>query len=208
MNFLKPLKNWRAGQIETRVALAGMARKHGFQIGEYSYGRPKVRFAHAGTKLSIGRYCSIADQVEIFLGGNHRPEWGTTYPFESLTHWWPTARSAPPTHSSRGDVVIGSDVWIGSGALLLSGVTVGHGAVIGARSVISRDVPPYAVVAGNPAKLIRFRFDPETVAALLEAAWWDLPRASVEKLIPLLQSERIGDLIEAAKALRSASPRA
>jgi acetyltransferase-like isoleucine patch superfamily enzyme len=203
MNLLTLITKWRAGQIETRIALARMARKHGFKIGEFSYGRPKVRFANAGRKLSIGRYCSIADQVEILLGGNHRTEWATTYPFESLTHWWPNAGSDRSTHVSRGDVVIGNDVWIGSGALLLSGISVGHGAVVGARAVVSRDVPPYAIVAGNPAKVIRFRFDEQTIAALLDIAWWDLPRADVEELVPLLQSERIEELINAVRSLRS-----
>jgi tetrahydrodipicolinate N-succinyltransferase len=90
-------------------------------------------------------------------------------------------------------------VWIGSGAAILSGVTVGDGAVIGARAVVARDVPPYAIVAGNPAEVVRERFDRATAAALVETAWWELPREEVEKLIPLLQSGRAAELIDAVR---------
>jgi len=200
MNLLKRIKAMRAARVETRAMLAGAVRKHGFSIGEFSYGRPKVRFADAGAKLTIGRYCSFADQVEIFLGGNHRTDWVTTYPFDNLGAWWPRV-SGRRSHVTRGDVVIGNDVWIGSGAIILSGVTIGDGAVIGARAVVSRDIPAYAIVAGNPATILRKRFDDATIAALLESAWWSLPRADVERLIPLLQSERIADLVTAVRAL-------
>ena len=89
--------------------------------------------------------------------------------------------------------------------MILSGVTVGHGAAVAARAVVTRDVPPYAVVGGNPAKVIRFRFEPEAVAALLEVAWWDLERAEVVGLLPLLQSGRVDELVEAVRALRARS---
>jgi tetrahydrodipicolinate N-succinyltransferase len=90
--------------------------------------------------------------------------------------------------------------------MILSGVTVGHGAVVAARAVVTRDVPPYGIVAGNPARLVRHRFDEGTVAALLEAAWWDLPAAELARLVPLLQSGRIADLVGEVAALRAGRP--
>jgi acetyltransferase-like isoleucine patch superfamily enzyme len=205
---LRSLKTWRNPHNQTAVHLAHLARRYGFEIGAYSYGRPRVRFPESGRHLAIGRYCSIADRVEILLGGDHRTDWVTTYPFPALPELWPTAAGRTGFHASRGDVLIGHDVWLGSGSMILSGVTVGHGAVVAAHAVVTRDVPPYAIVGGNPARVIRHRFGPETVEALLEAAWWDLEREEVERLIPLLQSEGVDGLIAAVKELRARPARA
>jgi carbonic anhydrase/acetyltransferase-like protein (isoleucine patch superfamily) len=106
-------------------------------------------------------------------------------------------------HVSRGDVQIGADVWVGSGATILSGVRIGHGAIIGARAVVTRDVPDYAIVGGNPAKVIRLRFEPDLIAALVETAWWELPREQVASLIPMLQAGDIPAFIAARKAIGS-----
>jgi acetyltransferase-like isoleucine patch superfamily enzyme len=205
MSLRHRLKNWRNPHNQTRLHLAAMAGRYGYDIGEFSYGRPKVRFPESGKKLTIGRYCSIADKVEILLGGNHRTNWGTTYPFSALRELWPSAPVTEDYHTSRGDVRIGHDVWLGSGAIILSGVTVGHGAVVAAHAVVTKDVPPYGIVGGNPAKLIRHRFDEATVEALLQAAWWELPREKIATLIPLLQSDRIKELIAAVRVLRARS---
>lgn len=203
MRALRRLKNWRNPHNETRIHLQHLTRRHGFVIGEFSYGRPKVRFPESGAKLTIGRFCSIADRVEILLGGNHRVDWTSTYPFAAMTGLFPTAAGLEGHHASGGDVVIGHDVWLGSGAMILSGVKIGHGAVIAARAVVTRDVPPYAIVGGNPAKLIRSRFGDTRIAALLDAAWWDLSREELEPLIPLLQSDRVEELLAAVSALRA-----
>ena len=189
------LRNLRNPHNETRLHLARQARTHGFSIGAYSYGRPKVRFARAGRRLTIGRYCSIADHVEIMLGGDHRLGWVSTYPFAAMCGLWPGAQAPADYQSSRGDVTIGSDVWLGSGCLILSGVTIGHGAVVAARAVVTRDVPPYAVVAGNPARVVRHRFDADTVADLLDTAWWERDPCTVSALVPLLQSGRVAELV-------------
>lgn len=204
MTWLHRLRNWRNPHNQTRVHLAALARRYGFDIGAHSYGRPKVRFPEAGCKLTIGRYCSIADRVEILLGGDHRLDWVSTFPFAAFAEVWPSSDDVG-YHASRGDVAIGHDVWVGSGAMILSGVTIGHGAAVAARAVVTKDVPAYAIVGGNPARVIRTRFDPETVAALLNAAWWDLPDADVAGLIPLLQSDRVQELIAAVRALRARS---
>jgi acetyltransferase-like isoleucine patch superfamily enzyme len=200
--LLQRLTNWRNPRNLTRLHLAALARRRGFSIGDHTYGRPKVRFADSGRNLTIGAYCSIADGVEIMLGGNHRTEWVATFPFGSFPDAWP-GEGIAYVPGTRGDVTIGNDVWIGSGALILSGVTIGHGAAIGARAVVTRDVPAYGVVAGNPAKLLRRRFDDATVAQLIEAAWWDLPERELRNLVPLLQSDRVRELIAAVHDSRA-----
>jgi virginiamycin A acetyltransferase len=186
---------------QTRLHLAKLvARRPGqFTIGPYTYGRPKVRFPESGARLAIGRYGSIADGVEILLGGNHRLDWATTYPFPALPRLWPEAAGITGHDTTRGDVVIGHDVWLGSQCMVMSGVTIGHGAMVAARAVVTRDVPPYAIVAGNPARVVRLRFDEARIAALLETAWWNRPRAEIEPLVPLLLSERIDDLLGALR---------
>lgn len=191
---------------QTRLHLAKLiTRRPGqFTVGAYTYGRPKVRFPESGARLVIGRYGSIADGVEILLGGNHRLDWATTYPFPALPGLWPQAGARSDYHSSRGDIVIGHDVWLGSQCMIMSGVTIGHGAVVAARAVVTRDVPPYAIVAGNPARVVRLRFDEARIAALVETAWWNRPRAEIEPLIPLLLSERIDELLEALRKSPSA----
>ncbi len=206
MSFLDRLRSWRAPVRETRHHLSAEIRRWGFSVGEYSYGRPKIRFPEIGAPLTIGRYCSIADRVEIFLGGNHRTDWVTTYPFDNLPGLWPRSVGRERSHVTRGGVTIGNDVWIGSGAVVLSGVHIGDGAVIGAQAVVARDVPAYAVVAGNPAQALRMRFDDATIAALVACAWWELPRNEVERLIPLLQSTRAAELIDAVRAIRRQAP--
>lgn len=148
-----------------------MLRKN-VSIGVGSYGCPKV-FAHGGkARLAIGKYCSISSDVTIFLNSDHRLDWVSTYPFSILSEK-NKAHTGHPT--GKGDVIIGNDVWIGFGATILSGVKVGDGAVIGARAVVTKDVEPYTIVAGNPAKAIRRRFAPEVIDKLLEIRWWDKP---------------------------------
>ncbi len=184
---------------ETRLHLAKLIarRPDRIAVGAWTYGRPKVRFAESGAKLTIGRYGSIADGVEILLGGNHRTDWATTYPFPEWPELWPGAERVEGSHATRGDVSIGHDVWLGSQCMILSGVRVGTGAVVAARAVVTRDVPPYAVVGGNPARALKSRFDEPTVEALLASRWWMLPREAVTQLLPLLMSERTGDLLAA-----------
>jgi len=191
---------------QTRLHLAKLvAQRPGqFVVGPYTYGRPKVRFPESGARLMIGRYGSIADGVEILLGGNHRLDWATTYPFPALPRLWPEAAGMTGHDATRGDVVIGHDVWLGSQCMIMSGVKIGHGAVVAARAVVTRDVPPYAIVAGNPARIVRLRFDEARIASLLEAAWWNRPRAEIGPLVPLLLSGRIDELLEALRKRPSA----
>jgi acetyltransferase-like isoleucine patch superfamily enzyme len=168
--------------------------------GVGTYGTPIVHeFANA-TRLVIGSYSSIADDVHIFLGGNHRIDWISTYPFPTKI---PEAAGIPDYETSRGDVIIGNDVWLGSGCTILSGITVGDGAVVGARSVVTRNVPPYAIVAGNPARLVRWRFDEATRQALSASCWWSWPENEVRQLSRLLSSSQVDEFL----AYCSARPR-
>lgn len=150
------------------------------EVGEYTYGRPRVLFLPAGVKLKIGKFCSIAWGVDIFLGGEHRQDWISMYPFAALQSEFPSAAHlVPESSATKGDVVIGNDVWIGLGTTIVSGVTIGDGAVIGARAVVTKDIPPYTVAAGNPAKVIKKRFDDATIDMLMRIQWWNWP---IEKI--------------------------
>ncbi len=182
----------------TAIHHARDAARHGDSFGAHSYGRFVIRRWGEGARLHVGKFCSVADNVTVFLGGNHRADWISTYPFSDFAAQWPLSAGHPSTLSTRGDVTIGSDVWIGSGATIMSGVTVGHGAIIAARALVARDVAPYAMVGGNPARQIRLRFPPERIARLLELAWWDLPDGEVARLAPLLQSGDLDALFAAA----------
>lgn len=184
----KPPKLYR-DQIKFRE------RYPGFSIGLGTYGMPEVHDWAQGTTLSIGAYTSIADDVHIFLGGNHRTDWVSSYPFPA---YMDEAKGIPGYVTSKGSVVIGNDVWLGSGSLILSGVTVGDGAVVAARAVVTRDVPPYAIVAGNPARTIAWRFDEETRLAIQATAWWSWPEAEVRSIVHHLCSGDVAAFLDHA----------
>ncbi len=164
-----------------------------YEIGEHTYGKPKVISWGEGASLSIGKYCSIGTDVVIFLGSEHRIDWVSTYPFPFI---WPEAKSIQGHPSTKGNVIIGNDVWIAFGTTILSGVAIGDGAAIGACSVVTRDIPPYAIVAGNPAQVIRHRFDDETIRKLLEIKWWNWPDKKVAENVRLICSNSVDTLIK------------
>ncbi len=182
----------------TRLQFAWQIEEYGWHIGDHSYGRPTVLEQHIA-KLQIGRFCSIGPDVTIALG-NHRTDLVSTYPFTTLAHLWPGAPAAVEDHETRGDVVIHHDVWLGANSIVLSGAEIGSGAVIAAHAVVRGAVPPYAVMAGNPARVVRMRFDEATVERLLCAAWWDWPEETVNAYLPLLMQTDIGAFLEKAEA--------
>jgi chloramphenicol O-acetyltransferase type B len=169
------------------------------KIGRWSYGDLTVHSWGEGAKLSLGAFCSIAPGVQVLLGGEHRPDWVTTFPFTAL---WPGAANLPGHPRTKGDVTIGNDVWIGTEALILSGVSIGDGAVVAARSVVAVDIEPYSIVAGVPARLIRKRFDDATIARLLAIAWWEWSDEAIDELLPLLVGPDIDAFLRKAALLR------
>lgn len=197
---MRALKKFLFRQAERRLKkipalLRGQARfnlhyqkKYSFGIG--SYGLPKVHDWDEGSTLCIGAYCSIALNVQILLGGHHHGEWLTTYPFSSML-----SGDLPRASFSRGDVLIGNDVWLCSNSIVLSGVSISDGAIVSAGAVVTKDVEPYSVVAGNPARHVRWRFDEPTRAALLEIAWWEWPLEEVSNIAPILCTGDIASLI-------------
>ena len=142
-----------------------------------------------GGGLRIGAFCSIASGVTVALGGNHRTDWITTFPFGHVFVAELGGAGIVGHPRSRGDVVIGNDVWIGTNATILSGVTIGDGAVIAANATVVKDIGPYEIWGGNPATLIRKRFADEVVRALLALKWWDMPVDKLREAAPMLSRE-------------------
>lgn len=143
-------------------------------------------------RVVIGKFCSIAHGVRFIMNGaNHDVNAITTYPFPVLAAEWDETLVSPQAWINKGDVTVGNDVWIGYEAVIMSGVTIGDGAVIGTRAVVTKDVPPYAIVGGVPARVIRSRFPEETVRQLLEIRWWDW---DIEKITRNLSVLRQGDV--------------
>ncbi len=169
-------------------------------IGRHSYGMTSGSFARptAEAPISIGNFCSIGPDALIFGAADHPLQLPSTFPFRARL----LAPQEPNRDAvTRGPVSIGHDVWIGARAIILSGVSIGHGAVVGAGAVVARDVPPYAVVAGNPATILRHRFGPEIVAALLEIAWWHWPDEKIAAAEALFYGD-IEAFIAAARGQR------
>lgn len=157
-------------------------------VGRYTYGVTRNIFVRASAlaPCSIGAFCAIGPEVMIYGQAEHPLDSPSSYPFRS--HYF-MADAPPAQPRTRGPVRIGNDVWIGSRAIILSGVSIGDGAVIGAGAVVTRDVPPYAVAAGNPARVVRLRFAPEIVTRLLQIRWWDWPDEKIRRYEPLLYGD-------------------
>ena len=131
-------------------------------------------FPFVGDKLVIGKFCALAKDVKFIMNGaNHLMSGFSTYPFYIFGNGWERATPHREAFPYKGDTVVGNDVWIGYDAMVMPGVRIGDGAIVATRSVVAADVPPYAIIGGNPAKVIRRRFSDEMIAELLEIAWWN-----------------------------------
>lgn len=166
-------------------------------IGKYTYGHEHIKIYSwgEGTNLYIGSFCSIADNVKIFLGGNHRKDWVTTYPFGHIHKDVFNKFDGKGHPATKGDVIIGNDVWISSGATIMSGVNIGSGAIIANNAHVVKNVEPYAIYGGNPAKLLSFRFPEETIQKLLSIAWWSWPDNKINDNAELLCDDNIDTFI-------------
>ncbi len=148
-------------------------------------------YSFNGDKLIIGKFCQIASGVNFVMNGaNHQMNSVSTYPFYIFEGW---SQEVPPLSKMplKGDTVVGNDVWIGQNATILPGVQIGDGAIIGLNSVVTKDVEPYTIVAGNPARFIRKRFDEELIELLLKLKWWNKSIEEIKNLIPLLTDNNL-----------------
>ena len=162
----------------------------------YGQGNIKVITNEPGVKVKMGKYCSVAGDVKVFLGGNHRVDWITTFPFGHTSTNEINVGKVEGHPSTNGDIIIGNDVWLGTGCTIMSGVKIGDGAVVAAHSHVVRDVEPYAMVGGNPARTIKLRFEQRIIDALMELKWWDLDTDVVKLIVPSLCSEPNYDTIQ------------
>lgn len=169
-------------------------------VGEYTYYddvedvhrfQQNVRylFDFTGDRLTIGKFCMIASGVEFLMNGaNHLVEAVSAYPFAIFGGDWAGAMDGK-SYPTKGDMTVGNDVWIGYRATIMPGVRIGDGAIVGAHAVVTRDVAPYTIVGGNPAQLLRPRFDEATTVQLLATAWWNWPIEKITRYAPLLTGD-------------------
>jgi acetyltransferase-like isoleucine patch superfamily enzyme len=164
-------------------------------MGDYSYYAPLVRmYAGDTAKVRIGKFSSVAADSEFFVGGMHRTDWVTTYGLRAVFDLPGAYQDGTPT--TRGDIEVGNDCWITLGSVVLSGMTIGSGAVVATRAVVTKDVRPYAIVAGNPAREVGRRFPDDQVDALLRIAWWDWPLDTILARVDELSSPDTAAFIE------------
>jgi len=202
-NILYPIEG-----VTRTVFLKNIIKNQNIVVGDFTYyDDPEdvynfeknvlYHFDFVGDKLVIGKFCQIATGVKFIMnGGNHPMDGASTYPFKVMGGEWSDAELNP---ISKGDTVIGNDVWVGNSVIFMPGVKIGDGAIIAANSAVTKDVPPYSVVGGNPATLIRKRFDDESVELLLGLSWWNWSIEKITENLHLITSHKISEL----KKLRS-----
>lgn len=148
--------------------------------------------------IYLGKYCSIGRDCNFFLHANHRPDWITT----SSQLWGPVTPEIAQMHmdmghpACKGDIVVGNDVWIGAKSTIMSGVKIGHGAIVGSTATVAKDVPPYSIVVGNPAKVVKYRFSEKQIESLLKIAWWDWTEDRIKTEAIELWSDKIDEFID------------
>ena len=198
----------RTGDTQT-VYLKNVITDASIKIGDYTmyndfvhdprdFERNNVLYHYPinGNQLKIGKFCSIACGAKfLFTSANHAMNSLSTYPFPIFfDEWGLDVKNITDAWDNKGDIIIGNDVWIGYEAVILSGITIGDGAIIGTRAVVTKDVPPYTIVGGVPAKPIRKRFDDATITKLLELKWWDWSEERMKANLEIIQSGRIIEL--------------
>lgn len=167
------------------VFLKNVVKAPNLFIGEYTYfddrryGAEKFEeynilynYHHDKVKLVIGKFCALAAETKFIMTGDHKLDGFSTYPFPIFGKGWESAFGID-AFPRKGDILVGSDVWFGYDSLIMPGVQIGHGSIIAAGTVVKKDVPPYSVVAGNPGRVVKMRFDEQTIERLLNVSWWD-----------------------------------
>lgn len=191
--YPNPEKLFPVPGVDTVTYVRPSVKNPNILVGEYTYFSGADFESHVthhydfnGDKLIIGKFCQIASGVEFVMNGaNHQMNAVSTFPFYIMEGW---EQETPPSSEMplKGDTVIGNDVWIGQNAVILPGVRIGDGAIIGLNSVVGTDIPPYSIAVGNPASVIRKRFDEEFIQLMLSLRWWDKSVEEINALIPLL----------------------
>ena len=196
----KALRLYKDAAQATREATFGVSK---VTVGRFTYGTKNLTLREwgEGASLKIGSFCSLASDITVVLGGNHRIDWATTFPFGHIFQETFGSHKAKGHPATNGDIVIGHDVWIGLDVTLMSGVTIGNGAVIAAGSVVTKDVGPYEVWGGHPAKLLKERFDAPIIAQLEELNWWECDLGTIKKIAPLLSQPMTQDVLDKIKAM-------
>jgi virginiamycin A acetyltransferase len=180
MCFLKPLIT------RPNIEVGAYTYYHDFEDVANFERNVRYHFDFRGDRLVIGKFCMLASGVTFIMnGGNHLTDAISTYPFAIFGQGWEGAM-AGRAYPDKGDTCIGNDVWIGSQATIMMGITIGDGAIVATNSTVTKDVPPYAVVGGNPAQVLRMRFPPEAVDQLLAIKWWDWPADKLARNVNLL----------------------
>lgn len=187
-------------EYKTSCFIKNVVKAPNIIIGDYTYyddsddptgfehNNVLFNYPEFGDRLIIGKFCAIASGTKFIMGAaNHRISSITTYPFNVFGGVW---KEKTPDHLSqlpfKGDIIVGNDVWIGRESRIMPGVKIGDGSIVGAYSVVTKDVPPYSVIGGNPARLIKRRFEDDLIKMLLKLRWWDFDAEKLVKFLPVL----------------------
>lgn len=211
MNGPDPDSQYPIQVYDKAVFLKHFVKASNIFVGDYTYyddrryGPEKFEennvlynYEFSKVKLVFGKFCALAAETKFLMTGDHKLDAISTYPFPIFANGWETAFNVFDL-PVKGDIIVGNDVWFGYDSLVMNGVTIGNGSIVAAKSVVVKDVPPYSIVAGNPAKVVKMRFDDKTIDRLQRIAWWDWDIETITKHLKVIchldvdQLERISN---------------